>query len=176
VRGLEWRFSSQQLCQSRNWRMRNGFEEWRDLSWKWTSHVGSGLPTCTSTPMRSFPPTRVNPELADSAICGIRESPLLVSEELAFEQGRGNGGAVDNDERLLASRTFEMDSPSDQLFSRATLPPTRRVNRQGRYRRRGPPVRIEKRASAGYGSCFQRAEPRPSKRVPLACPGSTSPR
>ena len=60
-------------------------------------------------------------ELADLALGGTGEGPLLVAEQLAGQQAPRQGGAVQADERPLAARTGKMDRPRDQLLADAAL-------------------------------------------------------
>ena len=61
-------------------------------------------------------------ELALAAAVGAGEGPLLVTEELRLEQGLGQGGAVDLDEGLVASRAVAVQGLGDQLLAGARLP------------------------------------------------------
>src|SRR5215469_893386 len=49
------------------------------------------------------------------------ERPLLMTEQFAFEQSRGNGGAVHPHIRLLTSRAEVMDGARNQFLSSAGL-------------------------------------------------------
>jgi hypothetical protein len=44
-----------------------------------------------------------------------------VTEELALEQGLGDGGTVLGQEHSMASRTVEVDRPRHELLARPTL-------------------------------------------------------
>src|SRR5262245_2991396 len=48
----------------------------------------------------------------------VGEGPALVAEELGLEQGLGNGGAVDVDERAGAPRPSLVDRPGEQALAR----------------------------------------------------------
>src|SRR5262245_7224272 len=52
---------------------------------------------------------------------GVGERPLLVTEQLAFEQGLGDRGAVDFHERRIASRALVVQATRDQLLAGAAL-------------------------------------------------------
>ena len=58
-------------------------------------------------------------EQAAARIDGAGEGALLVSEQLAFEQGLGEGGDVDGDEGLAAPGGQRMEAPRDQLLAGA---------------------------------------------------------
>ena len=45
-----------------------------------------------------------------------------MAEDFAFHQGSGNGGTVDDDERVGASWAEIMDGPCNQFFSRSAFP------------------------------------------------------
>ena len=49
------------------------------------------------------------------------ESTALMSEQLAFDQRLGNGGAVDGDEGACLSRTVVVDQPGDELLAGPAL-------------------------------------------------------
>src|SRR5262249_50065351 len=51
----------------------------------------------------------------------ISKCAFLVSEELGFHQSFGNGGAVDSDERLVASGAFVMQGLGDQVLAGTAL-------------------------------------------------------
>ena len=53
---------------------------------------------------------------------GIRESSLLVAEQLAFQEGLGDCGAVHLDERLCRPGPCLMDQGGNELLARAALP------------------------------------------------------
>src|SRR5262249_46625043 len=63
---------------------------------------------------------------------GAGKGAFLVAEELTFEEARRNGGAVDLDERPLASATAVMDGPGNQLLAG----PGFAEDQNGRVRRR----------------------------------------
>ena len=60
-------------------------------------------------------------ELADPLAVGAGEGALLVAEQLAFQQGLGNGGAVDGQERPGGPAAVLVDGPGDQLLAGAAL-------------------------------------------------------
>ena len=60
-------------------------------------------------------------ELADPAVLGAGEGPLLVPEQLALEQAFGNRRAVDRQEGALVAAAVEVDRAGDQLLARAAL-------------------------------------------------------
>ena len=49
------------------------------------------------------------------------ESSLLVAEELALDQGRRQGGAIDLDQRTLAAAAQPVERPGDELLTGAGL-------------------------------------------------------
>ena len=49
------------------------------------------------------------------------ERPALVAEELALEDGLGQGAAVDGHERLVGARALRVDGAGDELLARAAL-------------------------------------------------------
>src|SRR5204863_1195424 len=61
-------------------------------------------------------------EVAAAARVGAREAALLVAEELALDQRRRNGAAVDAQERPRASAAQEVDRLGRQLLAGAALP------------------------------------------------------
>ena len=62
-----------------------------------------------------------------------RERAALVTEDFVLEQRLGNGGAVDGDERVLASPAEMMDGLGDELLARARF--AVHEHRRGRRRR-----------------------------------------
>lgn len=54
---------------------------------------------------------------------GAREGPLLVPEEIALEERRAHGRAVDGDEGPAAPGALLVDGASDELLACAALPP-----------------------------------------------------
>ena len=60
-------------------------------------------------------------ELADLALGGAGERPVLVAEQLAGQQASRQGGAVQADERPLAARAGEVDGAGDQLLAHAAF-------------------------------------------------------
>ena len=56
-------------------------------------------------------------EPADPPGDGAGEGALLVAEQLALDQPRGQGGAVDLDERLVRAPAAGVDRPGDQLLA-----------------------------------------------------------
>ena len=54
-------------------------------------------------------------------LSGVGESATEITEELAFEQSLGHGGAVERNERPVGTRAVEMNSAGDHFFSRATF-------------------------------------------------------
>ena len=52
---------------------------------------------------------------------GAGERALLVAEQLALEQRRGNRGAVDGDERPVAARAQRVERAREQLLAGAAL-------------------------------------------------------
>ena len=67
-----------------------------------------------------------------------RRHTALDAEKLRLEERFGEGGAVDRDERTLASRALLVDQTGDQLLARAAFP--RDENRNGRDRHPGHDV------------------------------------
>ena len=65
---------------------------------------------------------------------GPGEGPFLVTEQLALQQGLGQGGAVHGDEGLLGPRTPVMDGPRHQLLSRPRLARYKDRRVRGRHR------------------------------------------
>src|SRR5688572_10798417 len=65
-------------------------------------------------------PTR---DLEESRLgrCRVGERALLVTEELTFQQGVGNRGAVHVDERSIPSRSVVVNRASEELLSRPRL-------------------------------------------------------
>ena len=51
-------------------------------------------------------------EFSDPAAVGAGERALLVTEELALEQGLGDGRAVEREERGVGARAVLVDSPA----------------------------------------------------------------
>ena len=60
-------------------------------------------------------------ELADPAAVGAGEGALLVAEELALQEGLGDGGAVDGQEGGLAAEAVLIDGPGDQFLAGPAL-------------------------------------------------------
>src|SRR5438128_4683489 len=60
-------------------------------------------------------------DLALALGVGPRERAALVAEELALQQGLGDGPAVDSDEGARLARTVRVDGPGHQLLARAAL-------------------------------------------------------
>ena len=60
-------------------------------------------------------------ELADAAPLGAGEGPLLVAEQLAFQQRLGDGGAVDGQERLVGPAAVVVQGPGHQFLAGAAL-------------------------------------------------------
>ena len=60
-------------------------------------------------------------EAAELSLDGPGEGPLLVAEQLAFEQRLGQGGAVDLDERLVRPQAVVVDGVGDEVLARAAL-------------------------------------------------------
>jgi hypothetical protein len=60
-------------------------------------------------------------EPAELALDGPGEGPLLVAEQLAFEQGLGQGRAVDLDERLVRPQAVVVDRVGDEVLAGAAL-------------------------------------------------------
>src|SRR5690348_16756284 len=52
---------------------------------------------------------------------GAGKGSLLMPEKFAFQKARRNGGAIQFDERAVTARAKPMNSPSDQILSRAGL-------------------------------------------------------
>src|SRR5205807_1472378 len=73
-------------------------------------------------------------ELADLLLGRPGEGAALVAEQLAFEQGLGDRGAVEADERSLAAWAGKVDGAGDQLLAR----PRFAANQHGGVRRRNP--------------------------------------
>src|SRR6185369_13080718 len=61
-------------------------------------------------------------ESSDSLRQGSRKRPLLMSEQLAFEQARGNRGAVHFDEAAFFPTAQLMDCSGDEFLSRSGFP------------------------------------------------------
>src|SRR5712691_2829199 len=61
-------------------------------------------------------------DLALALGVGTRERAALVAEELALQQGLGDGPAVDGDKRPVAPRAVRVNGPGHQLLARAALP------------------------------------------------------
>src|SRR5690606_28459361 len=60
-------------------------------------------------------------ELTDAAGDGAGEGAFLVAEQLGFEQGFGNGGAVDRDEGLVGALTAGVDVFGNDFLAGAAL-------------------------------------------------------
>ena len=60
-------------------------------------------------------------EAADLVAVGAGERALDVAEQLAFQQARRQGGAVDLDERLAGPRAVVVDAPGQQFLAGAAL-------------------------------------------------------
>ena len=74
-------------------------------------------------------------ELAELAPHRTCEGAFLVAEELRFEQGAGDGAAVDADERATAPAARVVDALRDDLLARAALAADQDVGRRvGRLR------------------------------------------
>jgi len=58
---------------------------------------------------------------AGLGVAGVGEGPALVAEQLRFEQGLGDGGAVDVDEGAVAARPGLMDRVGQQPLAGAGL-------------------------------------------------------
>src|SRR5882724_6363308 len=59
---------------------------------------------------------------AAHALChGPRKRPFLVPEELAFEQSRGNGRAIQLHEGVRTPRAQVVNGACNELFARASL-------------------------------------------------------
>src|SRR5690606_13754618 len=56
-------------------------------------------------------------ELAGIAPKGAREGALFVAEQLALDQGFGNGGAIDRDERAVGSRAVAMEEERNDILA-----------------------------------------------------------
>ena len=61
-------------------------------------------------------------EFAGLLHIGARESPLLKPEELAFQKGFGDGGAVHLDKGLISAQRTLMDRLGDQIFPGPAFP------------------------------------------------------
>lgn len=59
---------------------------------------------------------------AGAVAVGPGERPLHVPEQLALQQGGGEGGAVDGDHRPVPPRAVDVQHPGDQLLAGAALP------------------------------------------------------
>src|SRR5690348_2667538 len=55
-------------------------------------------------------------ELPDPLAVGTREGALLMSEEFTFQEGLGDGGAVDGEKRAIGAAAVVIDGPGHQLF------------------------------------------------------------
>jgi hypothetical protein len=64
---------------------------------------------------------------------GSGEGSLLVAEELALEQGLGDGGAIHRQERLIPAPAVVVDRPGHHLFPGAALPPQEDGHFGGRH-------------------------------------------
>src|SRR5262249_56238255 len=60
-------------------------------------------------------------ELADAPLRGAGERALLMAEQLAFQQGLRNGGAVQRHERPMGSGAVLVDRAGSQLLAGAAL-------------------------------------------------------
>src|SRR5436305_15247410 len=60
-------------------------------------------------------------DAADLPLDGARERPALMAEELALEEGLGEGGAVDRHERLAGPGAAAMESTRRHLLAGAAL-------------------------------------------------------
>src|SRR5207249_2797829 len=60
-------------------------------------------------------------ELADALALGAGERALLVAEQLALQEGFGDGGTVDSQERPLPAAAVLVDGAGDQLLAGAAL-------------------------------------------------------
>jgi len=89
---------------------------------------------------KSAPPRRLEQSFAISVRTG--ESSLAVAEELALQQGFGNGSAVDGDKRTGAASAGGVDRPRRNLLANTafTADEDRRVSRSH------PPDHLPKRA------------------------------
>ena len=56
-------------------------------------------------------------EASDAAIGGAGERAANVPEQFAFNQGGGNGGAIDGDERTFSSRAVVVQGLRDQFLA-----------------------------------------------------------
>src|SRR4029453_4440096 len=72
-------------------------------------------------------------ESSDSLRQGSRKRPLLMSEQLAFEQARGNRGAVHFDEAAFFPTAQLMDCSGDEFLSRSGFPLDEDSRIGGRY-------------------------------------------
>ena len=64
-------------------------------------------------------PPSARAEHTEAAPGSTGERALLVAEQLAFGQRRGERGAVDGNKRFVAARTQAMEQPSPELFTGA---------------------------------------------------------
>src|SRR6266446_6808701 len=71
-------------------------------------------------------------EIARPPLEGAREGALLVAEELALEEGLGDGRAVDGDERPLGAVGHLMNGARHELLARARLAGEKHGGRAGR--------------------------------------------
>jgi hypothetical protein len=58
---------------------------------------------------------------SNSLLVGAGEGALFVTEQLAFEESRGQGGAMDGDQGLLRPRAELADGFGDQFLARAAF-------------------------------------------------------
>src|SRR6185312_8298052 len=58
---------------------------------------------------------------ASAALHGPGESPLFVAEDFAFDEGFGNGGAVDRDERVVLAWAERVQGTGDEFLSGSTF-------------------------------------------------------
>ena len=71
-------------------------------------------------------------EASEATLQGAREGALLMAEDLALQQGLGNGGAIDGDEGPLSAGRKLVERARGQLLARAAL--ARDQDRRGRGR------------------------------------------
>src|SRR5438552_1718372 len=91
------------------------------------------------------------PEVAPD---GAREGPALMAKELALQQPRWHGGAVDLNKGAVAACTALMEGAGNELFAGAGLPLEQDGRVRGRHELDLPQHRGER--GAGANDCFTR--------------------
>ena len=99
---------------------------------------------------------------------GAGERAALVAEQFAFEQGLGEGGAIDRDERLGGARAAAMDRAGDQFLAGAGLA---RDQHRGIGRRDARDLLAQRRGLPRCGRGFRTippAGPPPARSLPFS--------